>query len=335
MGIVVRGEDPTDGQRWPRGWFRVALGSELRQKEPLAVRLFGRDLVAFRDGRGIAHVLDGVCPHLGAPLGSGTVVDGCVRCPFHRWAFDGSGRCVSIPFASKIPPRAVVRSWPVAERDGVVFVWHDASGASPDFEIASVPEIGAGWSSPRPFRRHLRARLIDVKENIVDVAHFPALHRAAVMGFEKPPRVLRRWTTDVSFHMDVETEARLFGFPMRSRIRFDLHGPGIEDARVLSPVPLLLRFLTTPIDDGLLDFMVLAYAPRSRIPFLPWLQAAFFRRRVAREVAQDARIWERKAFQPRPVLSEADGPIVALRTWLSRFYEPRPAQEPRLATLDG
>lgn len=125
----------------------------------------------------------------------------------------------------------MVRSWPVAERDGIVFVWHDASGASPDFEIASVPEIGAGW-----------------------------LHRTAVMGFQRP---------------------------------------------------------------------------QSRIPFLPRLGAEFFRRRVAREVARDAHNWQRKAFQPRPALSEAGGPIVALRTWLSRFYEVAPSQQPRLAMLDG
>jgi 3-ketosteroid 9alpha-monooxygenase subunit A len=306
---------------WPRGWFRIALASELTDERPRALRYFGRDLVAFKDARGAISVLDGSCPHLGARLGDGTVVDGCVRCPFHGWSFDGTGKCVSIPFARSVPTRAAVRRWPVLVRDGVVFVWHDASGALPDFAIPSLPELEAGWA-PSQFRRRLRARLLDVKENIVDFAHFPILHRAPVMGFVRPPRVVHRASTATSFALDVEADAQLFGVPMRTAISYRLHGPGIEEARVLRPVPLLLRFLTTPIDDDTLDFLVLAYAPPSRIPGLQRLQAGFFRRRVAREVAQDARIWERKSFQPRPVLSEADGPIVALRTWLSRFYEP-------------
>jgi 3-ketosteroid 9alpha-monooxygenase subunit A len=310
-------------RRWPRGWFRVALSSELSADRPLAVRYFGRELVAFRDAIGMPRVLDGICPHLGARLGDGSVVDGCVRCPFHGWQFAGDGHCSAIPFARKIPARAAVRVWPVVEREGVVFVWHDEAGAPPDFELPSVPEIGAGWQSPPPFRRRLRARLLDVKENIVDFAHFPAVHRAALMGFSRPPRLLQRRADDVSFCLTVETSARILGLPVTTQIELALHGPGVEEARVAAPVALLFRFLTTPIDDDELDFLVLTYVPPSRVPFVSALQASFFRRRVAREVAQDAPIWEHKAFQERPVLSEADGPIVALRTWFSRFYEQR------------
>jgi 3-ketosteroid 9alpha-monooxygenase subunit A len=290
---VASRADGTTGVRWPRGWFRVALRSELTGNRTLALRYFGRDLVVFRDARGATCVLDATRPVVGARIGDGR----------------------------SVPARDFIRRWPVLVRDGVVFVWHEASGALPDFPIPALPELEAGWT-PSPFRRRLRARLLDVKENIVDFAHFPILHRARVMGFVRPPRIVHRESSATSFALDVEADAQLFGMPIETAISYRLHGPGIEEARVLRPLPLLLRFLTTPIDDETLDFVVLAYAPPSRIPGLQRLKAGFFRRRVAREVAQDARIWEEKAFQPRPVLSEADGPIVALRTWLSRFYEP-------------
>lgn len=325
----------TTRARWPRGWFRVALSSEVVTDRPLPLRYFGRELVAFRDAVGMPRVLDGICPHLGARLGDGTVVDGCVQCPFHGWQFAGDGRCSSIPFATKIPARAAVPTWPVVEREGVVFVWHDETGAPPDFDLPSVPEIGAGWRSPPPFRRRLRARLLDVKENIVDFAHFPALHRAALMGFSRPPRLLQRRSSDVSFRLTVETSARILGLPLTTRIEFALHGPGVEEARIVSPVPLLFRFLTTPIDDDELDFLVMTYVPPSRVPLLSALQGSFFRHRVAREVAQDAPIWARKAFQPRPVLSEADGPIVALRTWFSHFYQRPQADASQLTVAAG
>jgi len=317
---------------YPRGWYRIALSTELRRDKPVGLRLLGRELVAFRDEHGRACVLDAHCPHLGAHLGDGRIVDGCIQCPFHGWRFDGAGRCVAIPFASRIPSRATTRAWQVEEIDGVVFIWYHPAGAEPDFAVPSAPEVAAGWSHPLPFRRRLRARLVDVKENIADFAHFPELHNAGALGFRRPPRLVWRRSDEAHFHMEVESETKLFGAPIVSRIRFDLTGPGLEEARVLHPTKLLLRFVTTPIDPEWLDFMVLVYVPPSPLPGLQRLLRRFFQLRVAREVDQDTRIWQRKAFRPRPVLSEADGPIVALRTWLSQFDvgQTSPASEHRI-----
>ncbi len=305
---------------FPRGWYRIALSHELRRDRPSTIRALGRELVAFREAGGAARVLDAHCPHLGAHLGDGRIVGGCVECPFHGWQFDGSGQCVAIPFATRIPQRATTRTWPVVESGGVVFVWYHPAGAAPDFALPELPEEAAGWSAPLPFRRRLRARLVDVKENIVDFAHFPQLHDTRAMGFRKPPRLVWRKSDETRFQMEVEGEARIFGVPLTSRIRFDLTGPGLEEARVLHPTRLLLRFVTTPIDHDELDFMVMVHVPPTAIPGAQRLMRRFFQMRVAREVEQDARIWQHKAFQTRPVLSAADGPIVALRTWLSQFY---------------
>lgn len=304
----------------PRGWYRLALSTEVRGDKPTTVRAFGCEIILFRDQDGRASALDAWCPHLGAHLGDGRIVDGQVRCAFHGWCFDANGQCTSIPHARRIPSRAAVRAWRVEERDGLVFTWFHPLDAPPDFPVPHAPEVDAGWGAPLLFRRRLRARLIDVKENIVDFAHFPVLHRSATMGFNMPPRVIDRRAEQHLFHLEVETDARVLGWPIRARIRFTLHGPGVEEARVLSPVPALLRFVTTPVDDELLDFAVVVHTPPSAVPGLQRAMRRFFRWRVAREVGQDARIWEHKIFQRRPVLSEADGPIVALRTWLSQFH---------------
>jgi len=53
----------------------------------------GRRLVAvFNTGKEYC-AIDDLCPHMGASLGAGTVVDGAVACPWHAWRFhvcDGS-----------------------------------------------------------------------------------------------------------------------------------------------------------------------------------------------------------------------------------------------------
>ena len=37
---------------------------------------------------GILHVLDGICPHAGGPLGKGPLRGNIVTCPWHGWQFD-------------------------------------------------------------------------------------------------------------------------------------------------------------------------------------------------------------------------------------------------------
>jgi nitrite reductase/ring-hydroxylating ferredoxin subunit len=37
---------------------------------------------------GIYHVMDGICPHAGGPLGKGTLRGNIVTCPWHGWQFD-------------------------------------------------------------------------------------------------------------------------------------------------------------------------------------------------------------------------------------------------------
>lgn len=84
--------------------------------------------------------LDAYCPHLGANLAvGGTVVGETVRCPFHGWQFDPSGKCVHIPYTTKaIPEAAKVHTWPLDELNGSIFIWYHAEGIPPTWEIPVI-----------------------------------------------------------------------------------------------------------------------------------------------------------------------------------------------------
>src|SRR5262249_11097599 len=146
---------------------------------PLARRILGRPLVVFRDGRGAVHALSARCPHRGADLGRGSVVDGCVQCPFHGWRFDGAGRCVRIPSQPeglKIASQARVASFPLLERDGVLWIWMGSDGTMP-----SAPPPAAEAPSARYARIFFAAHLcaapfLAVLENFFDQAHVPFIH---------------------------------------------------------------------------------------------------------------------------------------------------------------
>lgn len=58
------------------------------------VRHGERELAVFLDGE-VVRVVDNACLHAGGPLADGTVVDGCVVCPWHGWVYElATGRCV-------------------------------------------------------------------------------------------------------------------------------------------------------------------------------------------------------------------------------------------------
>ena len=48
----------------------------------------GQRIVALFNVDGQYYALDGVCPHQGGPLGSGTLSGCIVTCPWHGWQFD-------------------------------------------------------------------------------------------------------------------------------------------------------------------------------------------------------------------------------------------------------
>jgi nitrite reductase/ring-hydroxylating ferredoxin subunit/uncharacterized membrane protein len=72
-------------------WIRLDLGdlkdlSELPHATPTQARAGINDLVLVRIGTTV-HALHAVCAHAGGPLPQGTVVDGCIECPWHGSRF--------------------------------------------------------------------------------------------------------------------------------------------------------------------------------------------------------------------------------------------------------
>jgi nitrite reductase/ring-hydroxylating ferredoxin subunit/uncharacterized membrane protein len=72
-------------------WIKLDLGSlaspvDLPEDTPTKVRLGINDLVLVRTGTTV-HALHAVCAHAGGPLAEGSVVDGCLQCPWHGSRF--------------------------------------------------------------------------------------------------------------------------------------------------------------------------------------------------------------------------------------------------------
>ncbi|MCI4066217.1 Rieske 2Fe-2S domain-containing protein [Micromonospora sp. R77] len=165
----------------PASWY-VALPSGELKKGPQPLTLFGRKLVAWRNGAGQPVVTQGFCPHLGASLAEGQVTSGELQCAAHRWRFDDTGRCVAAPPALDVSGRDRLRSYPTTERHGYVWVWYGSR--EPMFPLPTFPVLDGATSYPTGFRMadDTRATVRRILENTYDPDHLVALHGLDVNG---------------------------------------------------------------------------------------------------------------------------------------------------------
>src|SRR5262249_4700398 len=93
------------------------------------------------------------------------------------WQYDRTGRCVSIPYSDRVPPKPCARSWPVREANGHILVYYDRENRPPSHDVPRIPEIAEGlWTRPRRRTWTARVHPQDFSENAVDRAHFCAVH---------------------------------------------------------------------------------------------------------------------------------------------------------------
>ena len=68
-------------------WTYAAKRSDLEHRDVIGVTCQGRRVALYRLGDDVLATSD-MCPHLGASLSQGCVVDGFVECPAHFGLFD-------------------------------------------------------------------------------------------------------------------------------------------------------------------------------------------------------------------------------------------------------
>ena len=123
------------------GWYKVADSQDIGSMEAIQVDDFPTQIVVWRGADNQLRALDLYCKHMGASLACGEVEENGIRCPFHAWRWSGEGSCNEVPYAKRIPPKAVTRAWEVDELDGSIYVWFDKQGESADFNGERIDEF--------------------------------------------------------------------------------------------------------------------------------------------------------------------------------------------------
>ena len=82
------------GELMRRYWQPAALSDALGPDKPIAVQLFGEELVLFRDAAGQPALIGRWCAHQGVDMIYGRVEPDGIRCMYHGWLFDACGRVI-------------------------------------------------------------------------------------------------------------------------------------------------------------------------------------------------------------------------------------------------
>lgn len=303
--------------RYPRGWFQVAWSDEIAAGQVVPLKYFGKDLVAFRTESGKLTVLDAHCPHLGAHLGHGGKVKGeSVVCPFHGWTFDVAGSVTEVPYSKRLPSRASIACWPVTEKNGMAFVWHDIDKAAPSWEIPELPESNTEeWT---PYWRktwQLRTHNQEMAENVVDSAHFKYVH-----GMKIKPEPHTVEANSPRFKMMTKTIVETPSGDVGGELDVDCLGFGFSTSRFTGLVRTTVVASVTAIDDDLVDVRFSFAVHKEHGADVAKGIGKAFTREIARQLEEDKVIWENKAYLERPMIVEGDGPIGVFRRWCKTFY---------------
>jgi phenylpropionate dioxygenase-like ring-hydroxylating dioxygenase large terminal subunit len=165
-------------------WLPFLPSTELPAPDgpPKKVRLLGEDLVAFRDSTGRVGLLKANCPHRGASLFFGRNEECGIRCVYHGWKFDVTGRCVDMPnepaesnFKEKV--RAV--AYPCQEVNGVLWTYMGPRTTPPPFPAFEVNTLPAENVYP-PRMMLEECNWVQALEGDIDSSHIDWVHARLV-----------------------------------------------------------------------------------------------------------------------------------------------------------
>ncbi len=167
-------------------WYLAATSASLKPGAQSRVMVLGEPVVIGRDAAGAAFALRDVCPHRLVPLSAGRQVEtdgvATLQCPYHGWRFGtGDGVCKLMPSLTPDSPydpaKIRVRSYPLHEANGAVFIYvaHEArSDAAP---AVPPPDFGALPASPKfVIEDVFNAHMDDAVVGLMDPAHVPFVH---------------------------------------------------------------------------------------------------------------------------------------------------------------
>lgn len=275
--------DAPMGQMMRRLWTPVCLTEEVAEPDgtPAKARIFGMDLVVFRDTKGRVGVLDEFCPHRRASLVLGRNEEGGLRCLYHGWKMDVDGNVLEMacePGASAMIDKVKQPAYPTREWGGFVWAYFGPRDSVPEFRPPP-------WAPTENTRVSVAKVIIpcnwaQVLEGAIDSSHSSSLHSsdmvpARVDGAKATDKLWLRPSTDKAPRLQVQRTAYGFRYaavrrPIANAATHDYVRSSVFVApwTVLIPPNDLYNVanINIPMDDANTNFYFIAWGHPSHVP---------------------------------------------------------------------
>ena len=242
-----------------QSWYVAATSDEVTSS-PLGRRALDTGLVLYRTSDGSAVVLEDRDAHSAYPLSLGRVEQDLIVSSYSGFAYAADGSCVRVPTQTEIPYDARVRSFPVREQDGFVWVWFAEPGLAGLRKPPSAPwlvddswsTLGDEWTTEASFML--------LHENFADITHVavvdpsfapPVLSAGPVpllevevtetgvsFGRSYPPAPLAEWHADAAGGRARRRLRPARGGPVRLAGSVDRQLGGRSGRRLLGDLPV-------------------------------------------------------------------------------------------------
>jgi phenylpropionate dioxygenase-like ring-hydroxylating dioxygenase large terminal subunit len=162
-------------------WYGIMDSKELKGKKPVGVTRFGEKLVLWRGEDKKVNCLYDRCCHRGAALSKGKVTDNTLRCPFHGFAYDSTGKVTMIPANGRNTPvheRYHVNAYKAEDKYGFIWIWYgDNREDLPEIPFFKNLREGFSWGG---FSETWPVHYTRAIENQLDVVHLPFVHANSI-----------------------------------------------------------------------------------------------------------------------------------------------------------
>ena len=300
----VEGQAPM-GQLMRRHWTPICLLEEVAEPDgaPVKARVFGENLVVFRDTAGRIGVLGEHCPHRRASLVFGRNEEGGLRCLYHGWKMDVQGQVLEMssePAASGLAAKLKHIAYPTKEWGSLVWAWMGPQDAVPAF-------VPPAWAPTAEVRVSIAKALLpcnwaQILEGAIDSAHSSSLHSsdmlpARVSGAEATANAWLRPSTDKAPRMQVQLTPYGFRYAaLRRPISDAASHDYVRSTVFVAPAAALIppnnlynvANINVPIDDTNTAFYFIAWGHPAQTPDTDaWRQ--FLRQTVGVDLDADYR----------------------------------------------
>lgn len=114
------------GNLMRRYWHPIAATVQLDENPVRKVRILCEDLVLYKDRSGRYGLIGDRCPHRATSMEIGIPEENGLRCAYHGWLFNETGRCLEMPLAppdSTYKDRVRIKAYPVQELGGLIWAY--------------------------------------------------------------------------------------------------------------------------------------------------------------------------------------------------------------------